>query len=264
MNQELKYYMIGMLQGDGHHSEASRNRGRVSLELSSKDNDIIQKLKSALSEWNPKVSGRNRNISMGGKEYASASTILSIHGMEFRKLIKPYVPVGSKSKIVSPPQFDSEEMKAHYVRGYFDANGSIGMTRSKPSIPFISFTINSDSLKEFVVKSIFDVVGAEKRINRNKRDDIYNICLYREDAILYARYLYNGSTLYMDRKRFLFDEIQKWSRTIPKRKGRQKSWLPHEDELIMSDMPIDQMTSDLNRSVGSIKTRMWRLSKRRL
>lgn len=45
MNQELKYYMIGMLQGDGHHSEASRNRGRVSLELSSKDNDIIQKLK---------------------------------------------------------------------------------------------------------------------------------------------------------------------------------------------------------------------------
>jgi hypothetical protein len=37
-------YLIGLLQTDGNVYETTRNRGRITLELSEKDCDIIEKI----------------------------------------------------------------------------------------------------------------------------------------------------------------------------------------------------------------------------
>ena len=43
-------------------------------------------------------------------------------------------------------------------------------------------------------------MSIEKRLSRNKRDNVYNIILFDEDAVEYTRLLYKDATIYLGRK----------------------------------------------------------------
>jgi len=264
LTPEQKYYLIGFLQGDGNHYESTRNRGKICIEISKRDEDILYKFESFLSPiWNCNFGGRERDIELNGYSYEGNEFVnLTIYSLSFRKELKPYVPVGKKSKILIPPCDNSQlDVVKHYLRGYMDADGSIGVTKQIPTIPFISFTVSSEEVKEFIIENIFLVLGVEKRLNRNHRDNLYNIVLYREDAIEYAKYLYDSSVLYLDRKYDAFLGMQEWHRVTPKRKGRQKKWLPYEDLVVLSDdYSLVEKCTLLNRTKQSVSTRLWRLN----
>ena len=153
-----------------------------------------------------------------------------------------------------PPSNTTPE---HYIRGLTDADGSIGMTSNNR--PFWSLCTSAEGIKEFVIRHIKKVIGVEKRLNRTKRDNNYNIMLCDEDALFYTKLLYFSATLYLDRKYNKYLEIQNWTRNTPKRKGRQKRWLPYEDTIILSNATLDKKCLLLNRTKPSIKTRLWRL-----
>ena len=146
---------------------------------------------------------------------------------------------------------------SHYIRGLFDADGSIGI--SSLNRPFWSLCTSSEKIKELVVKDIHDKTGLEKRLNRNKRDNVYNIVIYDEDAVIYSKMLYDAATIYLDRKYNKFCEIQQWQRVLPKIKSRRKAWLSSEDEIACSSLILKEKMTLLNRSDNSIKTRIWRL-----
>lgn len=264
LTPEQKYYLIGFLQGDGNHYESTRNRGKICIEISKRDEDILYKFESFLSPiWNCNFGGRERDIELNGYSYEGNEFVnLTIYSLSFRKELKPYVPVGKKSKILIPPCDNSQlDVVKHYLRGYMDADGSIGLTNRSPQIPFVSFTVSSEQIKSFIVENIFLVLGIEKRLNRNQRDNLYNIVLYREDAVEYAKYLYSNSELHLNRKYEKFGEVQRWQRTIPRRKGRKKSWLPYEDFVILSDnYSVAEKCVLLKRTKQSINTRIWRLT----
>ena len=104
-----------------------------------------------------------------------------------------------------------------------------------------------------------EIVGIEKRLNRNKRDNVYNIVLYAEDAIKFAKYTYDKATIYLNRKYLKFNKILQWERIEPKRIGRKKIWLSKEDKIVLSNISLNDKMLILNRSKSSISTRMWRL-----
>lgn len=121
---------------------------------------------------------------------SSETCILSIYEQKFRQqLLANGFPIGSKSLIAREP-LSKFEIKDFY-RGVIDGDGSLGFT--KTGIPFLSFVTKSELLKESYCKYLNQVLGIKKNVNRNKRDEIYNICLYREDAILFAEHLYKNS-----------------------------------------------------------------------
>ena len=247
ISNEHRSYITGFLHGDGHYSIQTRNRGRIEVELSYRDIDILDKIENILIDV--KRSDRTRDTNFKNNY---VSCILSIYNKEIRNFLD--IPIGKKSNRVCPP---SDIMVTHYIRGLFDADGSIGMTADNK--PFWSLCTSSEHVKTLVLKEIKHCLNFEKRINRNKRDNVYNIVLFNEDAVIYSSMLYRNATIYLDRKYNKFLKICKWERTVPKRKGRQKIWLPSEDKIVLTNLTLKEKISILNRSASSVKTRAWRL-----
>lgn len=252
MDKDMSY-IFGLFQTDGHLSEQSRNRGKFSIELDTKDKDVINKLNEIITE-NSYISYRERVTNFGPSKTAK----LSVYDWEFRKMLKSYgFPVGKKSDEIKPPVVEYCELD--YIRGLIDGDGSIGMTSS--GFPIFGFTTKSEILKDYILDFIYRYTGKEKNINRNKRDGCYNICLYKEDAIKITSLLYYDDALSIDRKYNNAKLIAGWKRpdNMKKINGRKK-WMQEEDEYILSHT-IDESAEKLNRSKKSVSIRVCRLGK---
>ena len=247
-------YILGFLHGDGSYYEQTRNRGRISIELSYKDKDILDKFEEILSEIGVKV-GRGERVrdTTFKKNYRTSQ--LNIYDWEFRKFIK--VPVGKKPSIIDPYNYNT--ISKDYIRGLTDADGSMGITSKNR--PFWSLTTSSDKVKEFILENIEKVTGVEKEINRNKRDNVYNITLFDEDAIEYLNYLYKDSNLYLERKFKSYKYTLTWQRTVPKRSSCGR-WKPHEVKVLLSEeFTMDEKLSILkHRTYNSIKSKLNKLN----
>lgn len=247
ISAEHKNYIVGFFHGDGHYYIQSRNRGRISVELNIRDIDILDKIEDIIVDVKRSTKTRDTNFK---KNYKSCK--LSIYKKEIRDFFN--IPLGKKTNIIEPP---TDVIVNHYIRGLFDADGSLGMTGK--NIPFWSLTTSSEKVKEFILLDIKNRLNIEKHINRNKRDNVYNIMLINEYAVDYTSMLYHNATIYLDRKYNKFLEMCKWERTTPKRTGRSKRWLPYEDKVVLTDLLLKEKMKLLDRSASSIKTRAWRL-----
>lgn len=250
-------YIIGFIQGDGHHGETTRNRGKVEIELSLKDIDILDKIESCLNPFFS-VNRRNRLRSTNFiLDHESVS--LTIHDLAFRTAIKPFVPIGRKSDIIEPPFALLGFSKRDYIRGLIDADGAVGVrTDGKP---FISLCISSEKIKEFFIDSIFEVTGLRKEMKRNSRDNVYNIMLNNEEAILYADYLYKDSSLYLDRKYLKYNEMLLWQRNNKKRTWTSTKWTQEEDNIVLDlNITLEKKIEILGRTDRSIGMRWYRLN----
>lgn len=250
-------YLIGFIQGDGHLSTQSRNRGKITIELAARDIDILDKIEKLLSEQQIYVARYTRTRDTNfSKENKSVS--LSVFNREFRKHISNYIPYGKKSKTVRPPINIPNFKKYDYIRGITDADGSLGITSFNR--PFWSLCTSSEYIKSFLLKEIENYLGIIKHINKTKRDNVYNITLFDEAAVTFVSLLYKNSTIFLNRKYNKYLDIQNWVRTTPKRKGCPKIWLEYEDKLILNNtISFKDKCKILNRTKSSIKTRQWRL-----
>lgn len=247
ISEEHRSYIIGFIHGDGSYYTQSRNRGRILIELSKRDKDILDKIENVLIDVGRSARTRDTNFK---KNYESCT--LNIYKKEIRDFLN--IPVGKKADMIAPPKDISIK---HYIRGLYDADGSIGITSKNR--PFWSLCTSSEDVKVAVIKDIEINTGLVKRLNRNKRDNNYNIVIFDEDAIAYTDYLYSGATIFLDRKYSKFLEFSNWERTITKRLGRRKSWTEYEDEVVLSGIKLEDKMLLLNRSKSSVKNRMWRL-----
>jgi len=257
LTPEQRCYFIGFMQGDGSMCKNTRNRGRLSCEINFKDVDLLDKFEKLFNIY-LYVGRRERSRVTNFKSITTS--IFNICSKEFRDEINFFIPYGKKSEIVRPP-FLLEDKNA-YLRGFLDADGSLGFTVKNR--PFLSFCTKSDYIKEFILNDIKQECGIEKIINRNKRDNIYNIVLYNESAVDYLNVLYQGATLYLDRKYFKYLEILKWKRPEDERKRVwvNKKWLEWEDKVVLDEnISLSDKCKLLNRTDKSVNIRIWRLNK---
>lgn len=143
-------YLFGLIQTDGHLYQNSRNRGRLSIELGRRDEELLLKLQKRLP-FNSTISYRTRKTNFSDKY---VSVIWNIFEKRFRDfLIENGIPSGRKSKIISTPF--CKYSKTDYFRGLIDGDGSLGLTAK--GFPFLSFiTASSEIAKEYLsfLKSI--------------------------------------------------------------------------------------------------------------
>jgi len=173
-------YFFGFVQTDGTLKKSSRNRGRLEIELGGRDKEILDSFKRLFSSVYSAVRIRDRDTNFK-KNYKSC--ILTICDLGFRnELNKLGIPYGKKYWIISPPKTNFCERD--YIRGLVDGDGSVGITEK--GLPFISFTVKSERLKEYLFNIIERITGERKKLSRNARDNIYNIMVNREKAQGYA------------------------------------------------------------------------------
>ena len=194
-------YLYGLLLTDGHCYLQSRNRGRISLELI--DKDIIDKIDE---RYEGNTSSRTRDTNF--KKNVSTFTWRNSK-IEFRNELSTYgFPSGNKQYLQDVPKVDFNQKG--FWRGVVDGNGSLGMTNYP--FPFLSLTTKSESLKNSYLAFLSHNFEIKKFPKRNKRDSIYNICLYKEDAQNVSKFLYQKSKLFIRRKYDAYLLINQWVR----------------------------------------------------
>jgi len=93
-------YMFGFLQCDGHLSENTRNRGRLSVELSAVDRPLLERFRD-LVPFPSSITARTRRTNFSEQH---TSVVWTVCYLEFRReLITLGLPVGRKSRVVRPP-----------------------------------------------------------------------------------------------------------------------------------------------------------------
>lgn len=232
--------------------ETTRNRGRFQIELSYGDEEILAKFRDIIkSRWhNAFLTDRTRDTNFRSNY---RSSILTAHDLEFRKFMKS-CGVGLPKCSVDVPEGVNEK---HYFRGYIDGNGSLGF--DKKGSPFLSVTIVSDALAESYLGYITQVTGKIHNVNRNSRDNVYNIAIYKEEALQFSEHLYQGATLFLKRKYDSYTQILGWTRPEGMRRVTgKKNWGPSED-LYISKNCVKDSAEHLGRTEKSIKMRLFRL-----
>lgn len=251
-------YMIGLFQTDGSMSLEGKNKGRFRLELSSKDEDIVHKIKD-LIPYNYHIRKRTRKTKVNNREYNNETIQLTVHSLEFRNfLVNCGIPYGLKSKIIKPPLHLPNLSIPDYVRGLYDGDGSLGMTTK--DYPFMSFATDSDDIATFLTNYICEVTGKSLKImKRNNRDDIYNIGVMKEDAIILSNEVYYKGCLSLDRKYMKAEEVRKWERPTDMKFGAERKWWTKDQDEYILNHTIEESMEYLDRTEDSIEMRLWRL-----
>jgi hypothetical protein len=251
-------YLIGFFQSDGHMSKGTKNKGRASIEISKKDDDIIYKIKE-LIKYNYSIRERKRSVKIKDNEYLYETISINIYNLEFRNFLeKNGIPYGKKSKRIEPP--DTNELSINdYIRGLFDGDGSLGFT--KEGFPYVGLVTESEYIKDYILDYISNITNKErKKLNRNKRDKLYNIVIYKEDAVKFCELVYYKNCLSIDRKYRTSRYIVKWIRPLNMKKVnfKRKKWTQYEDDFIVNNT-IEESINVLNRTKKSIEIRKIRI-----
>lgn len=243
-------YFLGLMQGDGHLSSGS-GKGRLQIEISSKDLDLFDILDEITGIRGNRCS-RNRVTNFGQLSAVS----WAVCDLEFRKVIALMgLPVGRKNQVVRPPS--TEYSAPDFWRGWIDADGSLGL--ASDGLPFISLCTSSEHIASAFVDFLHPIIGEKKNINRNNRDGIFNIVVMREKAQSVIGLLYYAGSFSIARKKKLAKLVLDWKRPVEMRlTGTQKKWTIEEDHIVLTH-PANECAKMLERSLKSVHARSWRL-----
>jgi len=243
-------YFYGFATADGNcYRKKNQEKGKFSIEISSRDKDILYKFQDLYSEYSS-ISHRTRNTDF---KNSSKFSKISVYNLSFRNKLKSYgFMEGYKSDDANIPNMSFSEID--FIRGLLDGDGSVGFTSN--NIPFVSLTTKSEKLKEFYLAFLNKYIGISKICNRNERDNIYNIMVMRDKAVeLYILLYYNGC-LCLSRKNIT--EIGLWKN--PHGYKKVQHWSDYEINYILTNSLKESMLK-LNRTEKSIRTKLARLRK---
>ena len=118
--------------------------------------------------------------------------------------------VKHKSLILQPPKKIPKDLMHHFIRGFFDGDGSITKTKT-PNRNYktdeYSYNINIVSTKEMIdwIQEFFDM-GSIVKEKRRENSYYYSLGGHKQ-IIEFYNILYKDATIYMDRKYKRFQEF---------------------------------------------------------
>lgn len=246
-------YFFGFAQTDGSLSAGVGQKGRLSIELSERDDAILHSFVTLFDVYS-RVSYRQRVTNFG----AHRSAIWALCDLTFRReLLALGFPAGRKSGTVAPPTvaFSSRD----YLRGLIDGDGSVGFTRT--GRPFVGFVTASQPLADFFCAQALAISGARRAARRNTRDGVYNLMVAADPAATLASWLYPPGCLALARKRAAAESVAAWTRP-PGMRARPaaavRPWTPAEDAQVFSG-PVRDVATRLARSERAVSMRRVRL-----
>lgn len=255
LTREDHSYFFGLFQTDGHLQGGTRQRGKATIELAVKDIDLLLQLPHLFDGVKSTVSTRTRTTNFAAT-YTSATWRMC--NLAFRRELElSGVPVGRKSKEVSPPSRQFHQRG--YFRGLLDGDGSVGFTRA--GLPFIGFVTASSSLADYFCSTVKNITGAERTAKRNARDDIFSLMVASEPASRLAEWAYPQGCLALNRKSTAAAAVAAWVRPQGMRArpvfGRQP-WTLEEDAVVASTK-VKEAAMLLGRTESAVNVRRWRL-----
>jgi LAGLIDADG-like domain len=192
---ENSFYVAGFVAADGYlHREKNRNRYRISIELSSKDEDHLNKIKTVMSST-VKIFKRCRY----DPRFLESSRISSIgiNSKEIYEDLSKFGVVANKSKIYKIPDWIANHpLKNHFMRGIFDGDG--GFSFKNDNIIFYIYG-TYDELDVYNKILITECRLHENKISKNRGCFRLEYAA-KQDVDKIIKFLYYEANIFLDRK----------------------------------------------------------------
>lgn len=199
IDTEEKAYWLGFLSADGWISRNERdNSGTVGIELQYGDIDHLRKFNKSIN-GNYKITDRYRKCTLTNSDKANHDCVLRIYSIVMYESLVRLGFTNNKSFDLSIPKLD-EPLIHHYIRGYFDGNGSAYVSSHKLKA---SFCTASENLKNDII-DICNSNGIE--LTDYSHVSEYGTTIYRpfasknEHIVKLLHYMYDDATIYLSRK----------------------------------------------------------------
>lgn len=202
IDTEEKAYYLGFFITDGNVCTTDKTQSICSLSQNSEDSYILKR-------WLNLV-GSNRSVAEDGRGTCQASVLSD----KMAKDLSAYGVIPNKTNNTFLPKID-DSLMPHLIRGILDGDGSVearwhlfpdGRMRFKHKISFCGSHLLMEQLNSFlcerldlkVKKDVYDFQGKNlSEIQYTNYEDIQKI----------GNYLYQDATIYLERKKILFDTI---------------------------------------------------------
>ncbi|HEX3491059.1 MAG TPA: LAGLIDADG family homing endonuclease [Streptosporangiaceae bacterium] len=245
-------YIFGFMQADGHHYAGTRRRGSITIEIKATDVGLLRAMQDILP-WSTSITFRTRTTNFAQAHEAAVLALCSLDARQ--RLLELGLPTGRKSAIIAPPTVAFSHRD--YLRGIWDADGSVGFTGT--GMPFLSIVTASQELANFVCAEIKRITGASRTAKPNRRDGVMNVMLGNDPAAEFARWLYTNAAIALDRKRDAGLAVAAWARPAGMRaRSSHRKWTDAEDAVVLR-MPVREAARLLDRSEKSVNIRRWRI-----
>ncbi|MET8776449.1 hypothetical protein ABZV58_15665 [Nocardia sp. NPDC004654] len=251
-------YTVGLLQTDGSHEGNLDGKGRVSLELGVRDEQILNRIAEILPCY-ASIGYRTRTTNFA--THYETATLRFYDQATRRAIASAGVPVGRKATSIEPPVGPIAE--ADYLRGLLDGDGSIGFTRKDE--PFVGFVTASPAMAEYFCRTVQNVCGVTRTARPNKRDGAINVMVLNHAAAQLAAWAwYSPEVLGLERKSAAAQQVAEWS-PVSQKAGRygvpRKRWTADDDHVVMAYGQAAAARM-LGRTLSSVSARRWRLRNR--
>lgn len=199
IDTEEKAYWLGFMFADGYIVNHENRYGEDSfgLTLAEDSLDSIEKFKKSLNATNPILYDNSKSIGQ-----PQAKIVLTS-----QKTVNDLIDKGcvkQKSLILQPPKKVPEKLLSHFIRGFFDGDGSL-MKYNYNNYP--SYNINFTTTYEMAIW-LRDIFGKGDVRKEKRRDFTWYYSIGGNRQVLdICHYMYDEATIWMDRKYARYQEL---------------------------------------------------------
>lgn len=202
IDNEEKAYWLGFLYADGY---VSKNKNH--LELTIKDLDHLEKFKKFLKT---DVDIKEKITKLNGKVFTNYR--LTISSKEICLDLNRLGCCSNKSLTLTSPKNVPDKLSRHFIRGYFDGDGSVGIYKSKKNKLCYSLSIlGTPSILNYIRKQSSTYGGLNRRkISSTKKNKAFVINYGSIKSFTqFKNFIYKDSNIYLQRKYEKFNFIDK-------------------------------------------------------
>lgn len=202
IDTQEKAYLLGQIYGDGYNGGEKTHSYKIMLTSNNGDIEVYKKLHELFPFFKLKTYSSHPNIIYLENHEKSLYLDLKAHGM-----------ISSKTKFDKTGEFHfpnlREDLIPHFIRGYFDADGSFYFPTRKRSRNNLKTEIGCSTknfllrIKECLDKSglNFSYIERKKSAGNGKLYNTYTLLSSnRELSQRFAKFIYKDATLYLDYK----------------------------------------------------------------
>lgn len=188
IDTEEKAYWLGFLYADGYNNEKT---GSIELTLQALDLTHVELFKKAINSEH-RISKKTINDRYICYRLSFCSRIMSDY-------LASHGCVQAKSLILEFPKILPDELINHFVRGYFDGDGSVSVNPNTKSYNFHIL-----GTENFLEKTREYMGLSDTKLD--KKGECYDLRYSgRQNLLKIKEYLYKDATIYLERKKQKFD-----------------------------------------------------------
>jgi DNA-binding CsgD family transcriptional regulator len=174
-------YWIGFIAADGSMRRSSKQKTNgIALQLAEKDVEHLIRLRSFLNAEHPVIVNNSKAIFV----FSSANI--------FHRLVDIGI-TPNKTATLTFPSTIPHTLKHHFVRGYFDGDGSVG--KGVDNCPFFNLLGT-----EAFLQSVSTILPVVAKVYKRADCNIYRIQLWGEKARQTFCWMYQDATVFLPRK----------------------------------------------------------------